>query len=236
MEINKNYFISTDPKYTAPWYTTLQRTTLDKIIEIWRYISSGLSNQWASLKETFSSIGNLKVGEGSDDGSRTIELSSFPAPRRNRIQRGDLLNGSDINKNTQTLENISQQDVPEFAGKIIFKPYVIEGWPLNHIVFLAANPSTKEIIFYDSKGWSLKDYNDQGLLTTYEKLKENRNDFQFVQNIHKDQYDTFNCGVYVLKRIELLSQNPNMSFGQLLEENPLSYADVMQARQDEILH
>jgi len=195
--------------YRSSFVLYFQRTTL-KILEVWRSISS-----------TF---------------------QSFFRNSANKIEKGNLLRSSDILENIKNTKNLGYVDLQIINQKInkesiinnnekpiIFLPYTISGYIRDHIVFFAVNKITEEIIFYDSKGWSLADY---GLEETFDIIKENYPEFRFVQNTKKEQYDAFNCGVYVLKRIIKLDEEPNISFEELLEQNPMSYGEAMKARRD----
>lgn len=182
--------------------------------------------------------------------SVTSTFQSFFKNSTNKIEKGNLLSSSDILKNirekTSNLGFSDQQVINQKIEKgnlkniinnssdklIIFLPYTISGYFRDHIVFFAVNKTTKEIIFYDSKGWSLADYKLENI---FEIIKEEYPNFNFVQNTKKEQYDTFNCGVYVLKRIIKLDEDSSVNFEDLLKKNPISYHDVMKARKDDLI-
>jgi hypothetical protein len=113
--------------------------------------------------------------------------------------------------------------------KILYLEYTIKGRFRNHAVFFAVNTVTKEIIFYDAKGWTLADYNLQNI---YEIISKKYENYTFSQNINKEQYDIFNCIIYNIKRIQQLNDNVNTPFQTLLSNNPLSYKDIMKIRKD----
>ena len=73
---------------------------------------------------------------------------------------------------------------------------------------------------------------DSKLKAQYRKLQETFPNYTFAQNLKKEQYDGFNCGIYVLKRIMLLDQNPDRAFLYSLYDNPLTYKDAMRARKN----
>ncbi len=205
---------SNDINYRTPADLHFKRLVL-RILEIWRSISSS--------------------------------FQSFFKNSDNKIKKGNLLNSFDILKNigeTNNLVYTDQQVINQKIGKeslenvinsnkpVIFLPYTISGYFRDHIVFFAVNKTTREIIFYDSKGWSLADYR---LKDVFKIIKKEYRNFNFIQNIKKEQYDAFNCGVYVLKRIIKLEEDPSVSFEKLLQQNPISYHDAMKAREDELI-
>jgi hypothetical protein len=166
---------------------------------------------------------------------------------KNRIQKGNLLKNTDIIHNTQNLQNVTRIDnienIDEIElldkslqsiedGKIIFLPHVVKNKFRDHIVFFAINPSTKELIFYDSKGFTAADYNLKDILEKFNTLISSTTEkYTFVQKTEKEQYDSYNCGIYVIERIKLLSGNANTPFLDLLDNNPLNYEKVLQARE-----
>lgn len=179
----------------------------------------------------------------------------------NLITQAQRLGMKDIQDNLTKFENIYSVIINESIGipkaetivnnffekeeNILVIPFIISKRFGNHIVFFAVNKNTQEIIFYDSKGWCIKDYNNVMLKNFANKLKQvvknqvvknqvvknKYPDCKVVQNTRKDQYDTFNCGMYVLQRIALLKKFPEKSFDDLLNENPLTYSDVMSLRE-----
>jgi hypothetical protein len=216
-KIDKVY--TSNCEYKTPVITRFKRT-MDKVIEVWRAITSSFESLFLYFK-------------------------GF-----NRIQRGALLKSGDLLENvrdsklknvsyldsqvlTQTIDEENLPDAIEELEKenknILILPYTVKKTFRDHIVLFAVNVKTKEILFYDSKGWTIKDYNSTDMNKAYNLLKEKYSDYTLVQNTRKEQYDTFNCGVYVMLKIKDLEKNPNASFKNILAKT-YSYRDAMKIR------
>lgn len=161
-----------------------------------------------------------------------------------RIQKGLCLGAQDIFTalelnpvihTVQTLLNFPNTDLAQVDCRakghesIVFIPYCLKGKIRDHIIFFAVNTTTREIIFYDSKGWSLADHK---LQPVYNKINEQYENYTFTQNLKREQLDNFNCGVYAINRITLLGEHPEMGCQELLKDNPFTFADAMCWRQD----
>jgi len=202
---------SHDISYRTPVNLHFKRLVL-RILEVWRSISSSF--------EGFFKNSDNKIKKG-------YLLSSSDILEN--IKKNDNLAYTDPQVINQKIEKESLENVINSNKHIIFLPYTISGYFRDHIVFFAINKMTKEIIFYDSKGWSLADYRLEDI---YEIIRKKFPNFGFTQNTKKEQYDAFNCGVYVLKRIIKLDEDPRISFGDLLKKNAISYHNAMEARND----
>ncbi len=100
------------------------------------------------------------------------------------------------------------------TSRFAFIPVVVKGAFVNHIVVFAFDSQTKELEFFDSKGYGIKDYETSRLLcSNYSTLE--RVEMAMVTEYGKDngiegrtkecgiahQTDRHSCGIYVLDYI-----------------------------------
>jgi hypothetical protein len=200
-----------DPTYTTPSATKAVRLAL-KVYECARSILATISHLFA---------------------------------KGSHIERGQLLRAGDIEHNltqwgiTHDMTGVLLPDGMEMAirgsnqteGFVAF-PYVVKGFFRDHIVTFAVDHTNKEIIFYDSKGHTVADH---GLEHIYNTFKAKHADYRLVQNIRKEQYDAFNCGMYVLKVLkDLHEERSSSSLDMFTSVPPYSYEQIMQARRGEV--
>src|SRR3990167_6825003 len=104
-----------------------------------------------------------------------------------------------------------------------FIPLVVKGLFRDHITFLGIDKKGKTIIFYDPKGYTLKDYkdskiagyasvcvDDKKLLKTvgdvvdklFKTFIQDEEGWKLEQNIERIQHDAYNCGVHFYKAVK----------------------------------
>ena len=114
---------------------------------------------------------------------------------------------------------INEEALPPLErGKTIAIPVVLKGFRPHIVNFLVkqSEDGTKTLEFYDSKGLTISDrggektQGGQTLREIAEILKRQYGITQIRENTTKDQWDTFNCGVYVCHRVacEVLGHQP----------------------------
>ncbi len=97
-------------------------------------------------------------------------------------------------------EPVSELNLPEEirAKTHICIPIVLKGLFRNHIVAIQVNTRAHTVEYYDSKGLTILDRNDDRLNTIIRHVMNQFANYRLTENTDKHQYDSHNCGVYVM--------------------------------------
>ena len=133
-----------------------------------------------------------------------------------------------------------------------FIPLVIKGIFRDHITFLGIDYENNKIIFYDPKGYTLKDYehckianyaevgfsknmtniteftkkNVAELVNGLFEIFVNQKDWELVQNAREYQKDSYNCGVHFYNAVREFKKDSENVFTNVLETR----SDITQTR------
>lgn len=131
---------------------------------------------------------------------------------------------------------ISTSDLPDkkkLDKPFIFIPVELEGRVRNHIVALVFDKVANRIEFYDPKGFTIKERSNWvhcddhlKLIDVFQRvaLEYGNRKTTLWENTRKHQYDSHNCGIYVLDYIERRTE----------EEKPESKPESSEGKQEEI--
>lgn len=79
-------------------------------------------------------------------------------------------------------------------------PVILKGCVRDHIVMVFVDRRSNVLEYYDSKGLTIQDRNDPELNEVLQQALEKYGDAntRLIENTEKHQYDSHNCGVYIL--------------------------------------
>ncbi|PIS00510.1 MAG: hypothetical protein COT84_07255 [Chlamydiae bacterium CG10_big_fil_rev_8_21_14_0_10_35_9] len=226
---------------STPWHIKLLRIVL-KIQDIFHSAMSSLKTRFRGVKENDEKIlanRNLKILNNrellKDDVIR--EISEVLENSNDKI---------DIN-----LSRLLYGFIPTYnldKPKVLF-PITIKGILRNHIVLLAFDKEKKQILFFDSKGYTLQDHFSSQLLiqSKFPEVKtvgdllnyivstkglDLVNEWSIVNNTQKIQKDTHNCGVYVADCMKRIAENEE--FKGILKA-PLSFSEADNSAREKLM-
>lgn len=129
-------------------------------------------------------------------------------------------------------------------NKLIFIPVVIKGIFIDHIVAVVYDPVANVVELFDPKGLTAKDRTEyvrcskkltlQDVLTLVKKEYGNT-ETKLWENTKKHQYDSHNCGIYVLDYIERRATgetvkeiaNKPLTFSEANNSKRAHYLDIL---------
>ncbi|MGD2168779.1 MAG: Ulp1 family isopeptidase [Chlamydiota bacterium] len=233
---------SIDLGKSTPWHIKLLRIVL-KIQDIFHSAMSSLKTRFSGIKENDEKIlanRNLKILNNrellKDDVIREIS----------EILQDEHEDNIDIN-----LSRVLYGLIPTYnldKPKVLL-PITIKGILRNHIVLLAFDTEKKQILFFDSKGYTLQDHFSSQLLiqSKFPEVKtvgdllnyivstknlDLVNVWSIVNNTQKIQKDTHNCGVYVADCMKRIAEDEE--FKGILK-TPLSFSEADNSAREKLM-